>query len=692
MATTEQLVKAQAAYRGEDPDAAWSAFSGGTQGAAPVPSPMPAPMPAPVAPDPVTSSAPITADDINARFNAAAEPYGVGARLPVEQAQAPSATPAPAPSADPFQVPVQVADQAMARAQAQYGGATKMARTADPTSVEVEPGVVMTRPENQVMGGRRVSDGQPVAPMAAAPAPAEDAPVAIAPPTPIGPNATGRDIVRAGMTDADAATERAQRVAADSIERRDAALDQLSGLNAERRKQLDEQFAGDEKENAAFRERNKATMEKVDAMMDEASKTEIKDRRTRGQKIGAIIASALAGIGDAITSMAGNKTNFQENVGKSIQGLVDRDMEMQREALKDKRNSAAQKLTELGIAQKTFKDERDATEAARIARTEQYLNSAKEVAMKIGNEDQRKQALMDIEELGYRNAKAKEELGLRLAQEDRLGRKGGGGGGSGKVGRMTLTQLEAKEQDGTITADEKMALLSIRDRERKLAGDGSVSRQQLEQRAAAGDSEAQAQLAELRKREADALVAERNASGTKTSTEQQHKMNILRGVQPSVQNVEKYLNAESTPYWGVRSGTQWIPDALTPEENINFRNDVMSIANIALRDESGAAIGKEEQAEKLNTWGVFSGDANIRRRGLEKLMYEYRSRMGEWNSESSQQTSQPAPTRGASGSWDAEQPQTVARVRVRAKNGRVYDMDPNAAAAAIKAGDAEAVQ
>lgn len=428
MATAEDLVRAQARYRGEDPDAAWAAFSGGQQAAAPLAANAPPVEPVAATPTPAPSV------DLSSMEQAAS------ARL--AQASAPYQAPAPAVSPQPVEQPAAVHPEHPAPAPTIDTSGLR-----DAVEVPFYQGI-----RNHYLGPDG-SDAQGQVAPGAAPAPA------VVPPTQIGRDAKGIDMVRAGVADADAATMRAQQTSADSIGRRDAAIDELGALNADRRKQLDEQFAADDAEVSAFRERNAKTMEQVDSMMAEAAKTEVKDRRTRGQMIGAVIASAFAGIGDAVNAMAGRNTSFQESVNTNIQAMVDRDLSMQREALKDKRNDAAQKLTELGIAQRTFKDEQAATEAARIARTEQYINSAKEVAMKIGNEDQRRQALLGIEELGYRNAKAKSELGLRLSSEERLGRRGGGGGGAGnKLANARIADLEAKEKDGTITVAEQAAL------------------------------------------------------------------------------------------------------------------------------------------------------------------------------------------------------------------------------------------
>lgn len=108
------------------------------------------------------------------------------------------------------------------------------------------------------------------------------------------------------------------------------------------------------------------------------------------------------------------------------------------------------------------------------------------------------------------------------------------------------------------------------------------------------------------------------------------------------------------PYIGIG------PDAsetLATEETQALNQDIMQLADVLLRDESGAVLGDNEQRKKWKSWGLLSPDAKIRNRGLGKMLAEFEGRTAAVS---------PAAPAGAD-STAAEGPTLV---RMRAPSGR----------------------
>lgn len=124
-----------------------------------------------------------------------------------------------------------------------------------------------------------------------------------------------------------------------------------------------------------------------------------------------------------------------------------------------------------------------------------------------------------------------------------------------------------------------------------------------------------------------AAKQQKNAAGPSAnlSADERKVQRLLTGVAPAVRNLRAMVaNGEAPPH----PYTEYAPDILTPEKTLNEQADMSAVADILLRDESGAAIGKDEQQKKLRGWGVTSGDPEVRRRGLEKMLSEYDARLG----------------------------------------------------------------
>lgn len=113
-------------------------------------------------------------------------------------------------------------------------------------------------------------------------------------------------------------------------------------------------------------------------------------------------------------------------------------------------------------------------------------------------------------------------------------------------------------------------------------------------------------------------------SGAPQSADERKMQRLLTGVTPAVTNLRAKLEAgTNVPHpWA-----EHVPEAFRDTSALNMEADIQAVADILLRDESGAAIGKDEQEKKKRGWGITSGDPAVRRRGLQKMLAEYDSRL-----------------------------------------------------------------
>jgi hypothetical protein len=178
-----------------------------------------------------------------------------------------------------------------------------------------------------------------------------------------------------------------------------------------------------------------------------------------------------------------------------------------------------------------------------------------------------------------------------------------------------MSQREAAQRDDLSRMSEPQ-LQALMDR----GGLGEVGQQIL----AAKVKNRQAGL----KGEADVLEAQNKALNEggdgKMSADERKVQRLLAGVAPSVENLRKMAasgEAPSHPY------SEYVPDIVRSKDALSKEADLRSVADILLRDESGAAIGADEQRKKLAGWGITSGDPDVRRRGLKKMLAEYEARL-----------------------------------------------------------------
>jgi len=123
-----------------------------------------------------------------------------------------------------------------------------------------------------------------------------------------------------------------------------------------------------------------------------------------------------------------------------------------------------------------------------------------------------------------------------------------------------------------------------------------------------------------------AAKRQKNAAGPSAnlSADERKVQRLLAGVAPSVKSLRAMAERGEAP---PHPYTEYAPDLLTPEKTLNQQADINAVADILLRDESGAAIGKDEQQKKLRGWGITSGDPKVRARGLSKMLAEYDARL-----------------------------------------------------------------
>jgi hypothetical protein len=149
------------------------------------------------------------------------------------------------------------------------------------------------------------------------------------------------------------------------------------------------------------------------------------------------------------------------------------------------------------------------------------------------------------------------------------------------------TTLEAFESSGRLPIEGQNVLNEARKKAREASGEGKGK-----------DSEAERKLARL-----------------------------SAGVEPAYLELKEWDDSgKDVPYFGVRKGTGVIPDALLPEENLTFSNQIEALSSVLLRDESGAVIGEDESERKRKSWGIDSGDPEIRKKGLRNMLYEFEAR------------------------------------------------------------------
>lgn len=315
---------------------------------------------------------------------------------------------------------------------------------------------------------------------------------------------------------------------------------------------------------------------------------EPKDRRTWKTKAGQAIAIMLSGYGNALASAGGADPG--PNVAMQIvQSSIDRDLENQQKMLGNRKTAMAARQDSLGQARGRYQDDRDAMQFARVMELDKW-KSAVDAEIRSG--------------LGAEAKTKAEALSAGLGQQR----------------SDMLASLYANRGEKARTE----------------AVQAGLAQWQLEQRASAGqDPLKRAKLmAEIDKIVADTGKSRAEAMkmlGLTPQSEadmpegQRKQRSLLKGVAPAVQQIEQMIASGDSPSYAA----QKLPDLLRSSDSLSKDASVNAVADILLRDESGAAIGKDEQEKKKRGWGITSSDPAVRREGLKRMLYEYRSRLGE---------------------------------------------------------------
>lgn len=205
-------------------------------------------------------------------------------------------------------------------------------------------------------------------------------------------------------------------------------------------------------------------------MADQAANMSAYDRRSRGEKAMAALAVGIGtmadGLAQAGATYAGgsSNTNYAEQIDRAIQIGVERDLDEQREAIANLKDRAGAKLTELGIARDYFQDDTAAEEWTRQTIREHYGLALQEEAATLESETARFQGI----EAGAAIAQDAADRKLQIAdmrEQRRLQRAAQARSGAAKGpdwGGLTREQLEQLAAAGRLPADGQLVLDKLR--------------------------------------------------------------------------------------------------------------------------------------------------------------------------------------------------------------------------------------
>lgn len=390
----------------------------------------------------------------------------------------------------------------------------------------------------------------------------------------------------------------ASQVAADAI-RTDAevkaqALEQQAAVEQQQAQELalrQQAFEAEQAERAKVREE---TMAEFKQLSDQATNLQAKDSRTTGQRVMGVLAVALAGLGDAFSRMGGQTSNYAGAVQAGIDRQIERDLDAQREAINGKRQAAAMKLTELGLARQQFTDAQDAEKFAESQISLRYATQLRATAAKSNSEVAKSAAEVTASALEAKaNGEIAELMNRRDAQKMRSrlmdGQKSAAGGG----GALSATDLLDKLDKGLPMSKKEMDYALKLD--------------------AARDRDA---AREDRAENAEKNRASKPAPGEKPEPEGVMKARaLIKSSERPAAAVEQFLKSgDSLP--GYISANS--PDALAGDKAALYWGNVDSVARDLLRYESGASISTEE-TEGLIARSKSSSEA-VRRQAVQRLL------------------------------------------------------------------------
>lgn len=309
-----------------------------------------------------------------------------------------------------------------------------------------------------------------------------------------------------------------------------------------------------------------------------------KDRRSMGQRVMSALAVVTASLLDQVNLVAGMnmgapvQTDHGARAADLVQRGIDRDIDMQRQMLDNKRTALAAKGTELGQLRERFGD---GVDTLRLAR-----------AMKI------EQAQQEIEAAKSRG----------MSQE------------AGVIADQTIAALEQQRQNElmSVSADrfkqhyaQEQALKQAQ-YQQTLAGRPKVMSTK-----EALDLEGKA-LDNAKKRQ------ELGGDGEKPLTPEQKKRQSLFTGKDQAANViaRAVASGDAAPsmFGRMAEGT-----VLRGEKGDEMDTAIAAMKDVLLRDESGASISEGDKASKVDAWGLERG-GEARKRGLRMMLDEYNAR------------------------------------------------------------------
>lgn len=320
-----------------------------------------------------------------------------------------------------------------------------------------------------------------------------------------------------------------------------------------------------------------ADLEQRGAQLDnEIASSRYEDKRTTGQRIGALIGLAFAGIGDAFSGFAGRQTDYVGQTQQLIDSMVEADKQRWREQLQNKKDARSANQNALARARQFFQDDRAADEYVGALQKEYWAGQLEAEALRMGNQLVQEQATTAAAKIKQDAAETKLKIMSEAADNTfrdkqlalQRARMGGGGRRGFDWGTLTRPQLEQLESEGRLPADGALVLKSLR------SGDPKAAQE---------------------------------AKPKALTDGQQKAMRLYQGADAAATQVAKSLDSldskKSTDVPGAGWVAGWLPDAMTSSEGVAFRNGIRKMVQTMLRDESGAAISDKEVDQFLQARG-----------------------------------------------------------------------------------------
>lgn len=362
---------------------------------------------------------------------------------------------------------------------------------------------------------------------------------------------------------------------------------------------------------------------------DEANSTVISDRRSVKQKAMGALALGLGQATDQNNLVAGLmqgvpvQTHNADSIQDNINATIDRDIDIQRMNLQNKRSAADAKYSQLGMARQFFGDDTAAEQFVRSSQKEEFGLAMEQIANTLGNDVAKQRALSVGEQNKLEGAQGKAQL-LAQLEAQRKAEAAARAAARAKgpdYSKFTRQEIEAalSQPGGAPQSLEEFYRVKYTDPERKAAADeAALASKKL------GDQKTEAEIAKL--------GAEARSGGGHMSDGDKKLARLSAGVAPAVQFLAPYLGSKEIPYLGVaqtgpaKALNAIVPEALTPDENLQFGASVAALENVLLRDESGASISESDQNAKRASWGTRSGSHAVRKEGLRRMLLEFAAR------------------------------------------------------------------